>query len=505
VGDDVSAVRDLAQVAGLAGDAGLALTDAAAVVGWDGEGVPGYEPGAVDLDAAAAAGEHLERAAGRLRAARGILGALEPGELVWPVGDAVERARTEISRSARLATRAEDVAALLPGMLGGQGERSYLLVMMNPSDPRGSGGYPGTYGVLRAVDGRIELTELAPTSTLGRVDPVEPPRPDVRRYARFGALTHFISATYPPDWPTSAELFLRMWEASGREPMDGAIGADPVFLSHLLAAAGPVSTEAWPEEIAAGNVVRILGRDTFVTEDAEESNRWQVEIGNALWSAVLTRPLEPEPLLSGLGSSVAERHLQVYVRDEEDQALLRELDAAGEVDLGPNDVLVTTSGTTSNRAGFFAETSVELVREALAGGSEEHVVTIAIENDAPEGPESILLGFATDDYGVGTYAALVNVYLPARATRIRSDVDGELGLQLVEEELGRPVVLQAVEVPPGTRATVTVRYEPRPAGVLGEVIPPIEGPDAICGACQVPDGAGEGAALGEEPAPWRKR
>ena len=457
IGDDVDAVGSLARAASSAADAGIALSGAAEAVGWDGESVPGYEPGVVDLDAAEAARADLERAAELLHEARRALDEIDPDGLVGPLRAAFVEARAEVTRSGRLARRAEGAATLLPSLLGGEGERSYLLVAMNLSDPRGSGGYPGSYGLIHARDGRIRLTRFAPTSTLGRVEPVDPPRPDVRRYARFGALTHFISATYPPDWPTSAELFLRMWEASGRSPVDGVVGVDTVFLSHLLQAAGPVSAPMWPEEITSDNVVRVLGRDTFETTDSTESDRLQTVIGGALWEAVLSRPMAADALTSAMSRSVAERHLQVYVRDTEDQAVLHELGATGEVELAERDVLVTMNGNTPNRAGYFAETSIASTQE-VDGGAIRTELTITVENTAPKGPESILLGFEGDGYPVGTYAALVDVFLPVGATDIRSEVDGRPGLQLIEEELGRSVVLQAIDVPPGSTAELVIRY-----------------------------------------------
>lgn len=480
IGDDVDAVRSLARAASSSADAGGALSGAAEAVGWDGESVPGYEPGAVDLDAAEAARADLERSAQLLGEAHATLAEVDPSGLVGPLREGFVEARAELTRSARLARRAAAVATLLPRFLGGEEGRSYLLVAMNLSDPRGSGGYPGSYGLVRANEGRVRVTDFAPTGTLGSVRPVDPPRPDARRYARFGALTHFISTTYPPDWPTSAELFLRMWEASGRSPVDGAIGVDAVFLSQLLAAAeDPVSVPVWPEEITADNAVRILGRETFETTRSDESNRLQAAIGGALWEAVLSRPLDPEALVSALSRSVAERHLQVYVRDREDQAVLHELGATGEVELGERDVMVTMSGITSNRAGYFAETSIDASVEEVDEGADRVELTVTVENTAPDGPQSILLGFEGDGYPVGTYAAIVDVFLPVDATRIRSEVDGGPGLQILEEELGRPVVLQAIDVPPGSVSELTVVYalpaDHRPSSLEGSfrVIPPI--------------------------------
>jgi hypothetical protein len=45
---------------------------------------------------------------------------------------------------------------------------------------------------------------------------------------------------------------------------------------------------------------------------------------------------------------------------------------------------------------------------------------VVVRNSASSGPPSILLGYQRDGYRVGTGAALMDVFLPADATGIRS-------------------------------------------------------------------------------------
>ena len=170
---------------------------------------------------------------------------------------------------------------------------------------------------------------------------------------------------------------------------------------------------------------------------------------------------------------MADRHLQVYVRDATDQAILNQLGATGELDLGERDALISMNGVTPSRAGYFADTSVDMSFQH-AGDRTKVEVKIVVRNAAPSGPPSILLGFERDGYPVGTYAALVDVFLPADATGIRSRVGGELGLQLVEEEFGRPVIVQVIQVLPGSSAELVVRYTLPPEGPPPRVVPPIE-------------------------------
>ena len=70
-----------------------------------------------------------------------------------------------------------------------------------------------------------------------------------------------------------------MWDASGREPLDGVIAVDSVWTSYLLAETGPVETPAWPEPINAENVSTVINHDTFLPTSTATSDRLQDALG----------------------------------------------------------------------------------------------------------------------------------------------------------------------------------------------------------------------------------
>ncbi len=130
---------------------------------------------------------------------------------------------------------------------------------------------------------------------------------------------------------------LGIWEAAGREPVDGVIAVDPTMLAGLLRVLGPVDTPAWPETITADNVERILGADTFLTESSTESDAWQSAIGSAVWAEILQRPWPVARHRRGVRRAIAGEHLQVYAVDPQTQEALVELDVDGEVELPADD------------------------------------------------------------------------------------------------------------------------------------------------------------------------
>ena len=459
IGDDIDAIQTMGRGVARVADSASMLVDAAEAAGWDGSSLPGSdEPGTVPLEPIRAATPHLGRSATVMGEARAILARIDESTLLGPVANAATTVRVEVTRRAGALRAAAGVAELLPGFLGADEPRRYFVALQNLSAPRGTGGFLGLYGILEADDGRISLETFEHVAELGTVPAIRAPEDVEARYARFGGTTHFIAANYSPDFPTSAEVILEMWRRSGGPPLDGVIAADPVLMSYLLSAYGPVSAPAWPEPLTPGNVSAALHRDTF-TLPKPESDAAQEGIGEAFWGAVLGSPLPIGGLIDPLTQGVRERHLQVYSVHPDEQHTLLELGADGRLDLTPNPLSVVWQDATAARAGFFArKETIHRVSLTAEGGATVETEAI-LENGAPDGPPSPLLGEGSTGDPIGYFAAFVNVYLPEGATDVETSVEPGVSLGLIEEEFGHPVAMELVGAGPGERASMTVTYE----------------------------------------------
>jgi len=459
IGDDIDAIQTMGHGVARVADAASVLVDAAQAAGWDGSSLPGSDnPGTVPLEPVRAATPHLGRAATLMGEAETVVDDIDEAGLLGPVGDAVHTVREAVTRRASALRATAGVAEILPGFLGGEEPRRYFVALQNLSAPRGTGGFLGLYGILEAEGGTISLETLDHAESLGTVPSIEAPDEVQARYGRFGGTTHFIAANYSPDFPTSAEVILEMWRRSGAPPLDGVIAADPVLMSYLLNAYGPVSTPAWPEPLTPENVSTVLHRDTFTLEKAE-SDVAQEGIGEAFWGTVLDNPLPIGGLIDPLTRGVRERHLQVYSANPDEQEALLDLGAAGQVNLAPNPSYVVWQDATAARAGFFAGKETVHRVSLAADGSATVATEVTLENQAPEGPPSPLLGGGTTGDPIGYFAAYVNVYLPEGATDVERSVEPGLSLGLIEQEFGHHVAMELLGAPPGEQATMTVTYE----------------------------------------------
>ena len=151
VGSQVKGVEVFADAGVQLSDAGVRLADAAGAI---------VEPQNQDLELSDAleqlrgVQELLRSGISSLDAAVANVESLDGDHLIRPLG----RARTDLSRRLpEMKTRAVDAEEALSSLItfaGGDGPRRYLVLSQNPDEVRPTGGFIGTYGVLRAEDGQ---------------------------------------------------------------------------------------------------------------------------------------------------------------------------------------------------------------------------------------------------------------------------------------------------------------------------------------------------------------
>jgi hypothetical protein len=459
LGDSVEAARRVTRSAEAAAEGGGHLVSAADAVGWNGDSIPGFAPGGrIDAGLFRSAEDDVDAASAAFSLAVEELAPVDPSGLPRVVGDPLSDAKREIGDRAEQVRTAASLVHLLPGFLGADEPRTYLLVTLSASDPRAAGGYPGVFGVLRVDGSRIRLSPLRPTSTIPEVPALSAPDAVRRAWGPYGSLTSFWDTTYTLDFPTAAGLMTGIWEAGGGRRIDGVIAGDIALSAALLAGTGPVKSPTWPQPITAGNVEGIVGADVYRTTDQAKSDAWQVGIGQALWGRFFTQPWPVRATADAIAGAVDDRHLQVWSRDPDEQATLADLGATGAPTMpGDGTPLVAFNGFTANRAGYFATYDVTSKRQG-----DEVTSEIVITNDAPDGPPSILLGLSRGDVGggpLGTFGVDVNIYLPPDAAAVQVRVDGEREVPFTFEDAGHRVVSSSVLVPPeGGRVRVNVTY-----------------------------------------------
>lgn len=187
---------------------------------------------------------------------------LRDAALVAPLDGAARDARRRLARARAQAAAGERALAALATAIGADGPRRYLVLSQNPDEPRPTGGFIGTYGVLGARAGRVRLERYGAIESWYRARPraalpadeappaiamTVPPSPQTLAN---------VNAT--PDWPQAARRATRIWRRGGERPIDGVLSFTPQLVARVLRVIGPVRLRGRRTPVTAGNVVAVL-------------------------------------------------------------------------------------------------------------------------------------------------------------------------------------------------------------------------------------------------------
>ena len=289
--------------------------------------------------------------------------------LAPPVREAVDKVHTQLARADREAQHAAVAAELAPAIFGGEGPRTYLLVVQNNAESRATGGFIGSYGLITALDGKLDVGELLRTHNLERPRCVE--LPDVSyeapddyrtRYTQFAPATTLQNVNLSPDFPSVAQVLMSLAPQAGLTTVDGVLSVDPQGLAALLELTGPVDVVGWPTPITAENVVNVTLRDAYARVRGDARTR---RLPRRRRPGRGRRGHVGQPRPAGADRQGARRrsrtqgHLVLAFARPEEQELAVELGVSGRMEPVRSDaVAVTTSNagrrtrstTTSNAA-----------------------------------------------------------------------------------------------------------------------------------------------------------
>lgn len=390
--------------------------------------------------------------------------ALDANRLVQRVVDARERYLEVAAANVDAVVTAADVLEVLPGLLGADGPRVYLVGAGALSELRGSGGLLGSWAVLTVDDGDLLFDDFVDVDDLpvpdGRV--TAPSEDFERRYGRYAALSTWRSANISPDFPAAAQVMMQLYEDGGGAPVDGVIVADTVVFQRLAERSGGLRVQGVgfldPEE-----TLQFVGLDAYAEFD-DESERKRV-LGAAATAAFteLFDALGGDDLraTAQLFTGVAQGgHLQVHVRDEQAQAALEQVGVAGGLPTGEGESFgLSASNFAQNKVDYFTELDIDHAVRLAPDGVTHGTVAGRLHNDAPQqGYPRDVLGPWLDDVEPGDNVSLITASC-SRSCRFATLPDGAVD---GGSERGRAMSDALVHLPAGD--TGVVRYETRSEG-----------------------------------------
>lgn len=268
--------------------------------------------------------------------------------LMGPLAGAVAPIKEKLPLVKQLIEKAVPMIEVIPSIAGYPEEKTYLFLLQNNNELRPTGGFIGTYGILKARDGEMESFF---TDNIYAIDVpakeflfVDPPKP----YQDYLGSTQWFmrDANWDPDFPETAEKVEEFYhlENGPEDSIDGVIAVDPVFIGSLLELTGPITVD--DIEFTADNFVDQLQYQVeiaYAQQGVGELERKEI-IGRM--AAILMERMMSLPksqwanLWEIFARNVDEKHILLYLKDGEVQEKIAAMNWAGEMKESPMDYLM---------------------------------------------------------------------------------------------------------------------------------------------------------------------
>ncbi len=463
-GTNLRAVREVAVVVDDVADG--AVSPVAGVVG--GLGVDSFAPkdGKVDLDPLVKAQPAVAQAAETLTKADRDAQAIDTSGTLSPVTSAVNQLRNAVQSASTQVDTANRVVQLAPAMLARDGERNYVLLFQNNAELRAGGGIPGAVALLKVQDGSIKLENQAAGSSFGPYEqPVLPLEADTA--SLYGDITgrYMQDVNLTPRFDVSAQLAREMWKQKFGQEVDGVLAMDPVTLSYMLRATGPVQLETG-ETLTSDNAVQLLLSDVYAKySDPAVQDVFFASAASAVFDKVSTGGFDAKQFIGALtqgrrgappsvervgGRAAAARRHSAGRRTPHRVASDPAVRRLPQRRHGRQDGLLPRQDRVGRIVGLPAGRSSD-----VRGRGD-------LKNTAPADAATSLPRYVTGggDFGTepGKIKTLVAVYAPENAIYLGSTQDGkQVGVQTATDG-GHPVTQLQTLLAPGESTTFRVAY-----------------------------------------------
>ncbi len=307
--------------------------------------------------------------------------------------EALRNARSELQAQAAKVTGLLDKAALTaklaPMLMGADGPRTYFMGFQTNAEVRGTGGILGGFGILRFDNGTPTVNALGPNTELaGPFKPLDLGPEFGQEYGYTNPSTDFRNSNLSSHFPYAAQIWRSMWAQQTGQEVDGAIALDPVALSYVLGATGPVTMQDG-ELITQENVVELTESTAYRRFPTDQAARKQYlqDIANAVVRKMTGAVESPRKLLDALGRAAGERRIAIWSASPEAEKLLEQTPLAHAIPDGASPYAsIILNNLAGNKVDYYLRSHVTYQAEGCGGATRNSTVTVKLTNAVPDAP-----------------------------------------------------------------------------------------------------------------------
>jgi cell division protein FtsB len=467
VGEQARGLTTLVEASQLAAETGLDATDVALAFARqpDDPDTSAIQQALVFLEDQKQPMAKVQSGLERLQAKQASL----PSGLIGPLGSAATQLGDSLNKLDGLVTGFNRAEALLPGLLGYQGSRSYLVLPQNDTELFPSGGLISSYGIATFHDGQMDGIKFEYFEALynrwqaATHEYVNPPAP-LKQYLLHNYSWGLGEAGWYPDFPTTASLASSFVQKGGAPATDGVIAIDLQFISALLGQFGSVYVPAYDVTVDPTNVSELtleLTRDDYNTPAAQQK-AFLSDLSQALLKRIFATPKDEwVGLLSVLDRMAQERHLQIHFNDASLQALAVEYGLDGSIEKPAGDYLmVADTSVNSTKLNMILQPSLDVAVQLQPDGSAATHVAYSLANPFPDWAKGRDADLVERLMFSGVYGSFLRVYAPPQASLRYVTNDGNpVGAEQISTDFGYKAFGRYFQVLPGKSSKLEVAYQ----------------------------------------------
>ncbi len=367
-----------------------------------------------------------------------------------------------------------ELEASIPAFLDLMGDRyphRYLILLQNDTEARPTGGFIGSFMLVTVNDGYITKTDFHDVYDFdGQL------REDIETPEDIAEITEnwrMRDSNYSPDFSLSAEKAAWFLQKSKGPSVDTVIAINQSMIADLLDLTGPIQVDELQAPLNAENFQTIL---TYLIESKYFGERQpKVILGKVIakFQTQLTQIEDWEELLGTLLSNIKAGKILFYSRNEDIQAIFETygLDGAQASPAPDTDFLqVINTSIGGNKSDKYINQSLQHDTYFEKNGDIFDELTIIREHTWTDASlnsiKSTIEEFGYDEFpdylldilGRGENVSNVKVYVP-----FQSELINAIGAENVrvrhDEELQKTYFLFKMNVKPGEKSVVTLRYQ----------------------------------------------
>lgn len=454
MGDDVAAARTLASVSAHITAAAQPLETALPAFSSQKIAASG---GAIDIAALRTAADAVPELSQAVSDGDDELAAIDVAGLQPRLADGVTQVRDAVQSARKPLEQARTSIGIVPGLLGGDGPKSYFVMLQQDAEARGTGGLLGAYALVTMDQGRLALTRAATdVELIGSPIPGGVTSPELEEL--WGKdLNEWAGLNLSPHFPWTGQLVQAGWAARpNTKPLDGVVGIDGNVVAALLAGTGPVTVQG--VTVSSENAVQFFAQDIYAQfPDYRDLDVFIVEFVKVAFGKVAAGQVDVPALIKAMQEPYSERRLLMWSRDAKVQGVLETMTLGGAIpaEPGPFAMPVINNGG-GNKLDAYLKVKTTYEPGTCKNGVRIGRVVVQLTSTAPtSGLPLYVRGIVSEDEAPRPNKTLVDLYGPVASESPLALLDGEEAPILVRgTDRGHSVFRVSVRLDPGQSRTL---------------------------------------------------